>query len=278
MKLTILSDNHAAPGLEAEHGFALWIEAKGRRILFDTGEGAAFWHNVHELGVDIAQAEAIVLSHGHYDHTGNLSAVLGKASKAALYCHPSCVDARYSIRQEPKPVGMPVEGAVTMAAMRHKKRRIVTQPTAITTGVWLSGPVPRQTAFEDTGGPFYLDEQRQQPDLVPDDLSLWVTTPRGLVICLGCCHAGVINTLRYIIKISGKSRIAVVLGGTHLVNADQERLSQTADALAEFDIPELVLCHCTGDPAAAFLAKRLGPRVRQGYAGLTWDLKSPRVR
>ena len=86
-------------------------------------------------------------------------------------------------------------------------------------------------------------------------------------MCLGCCHAGVINTLRRITAISGESRIAAVIGGMHLVNADAERLERTAEALGAYAIGRIVVCHCTGEPASAFLAERLGGCVEQGYAG-----------
>ena len=275
MKLTItaLVDNHAVSGLESEHGFALWIEAGGRRILFDTGAGPAFWHNVAALGVDIAQADTLVLSHGHYDHTGNLSRVLEHMPQAKLYCHPDSTLSRYSIRESPKSVGMPLSAAVAVKAMPQVKRHAVTQPMALASNVWLTGPVPRLTAFEDVGGPFFLDKQGKIPDAISDDLSLWVKTKAGLVICFGCCHSGLINTLRYSVTVSGTSRIAAILGGVHLVNAGSERLERTAEALAEYRIPTIIPCHCTGDTAASFLAERLSPSVQAGAAGMKWTFE-----
>ncbi len=269
--LTILSDNHAVPGLEAEHGFALWIEADGCRILFDTGAGQAFLDNARTLGIDPATADAVVLSHGHYDHTGNLAVVLERAPQTALYCHPECASKRYSIHDTPKPVGMPLEAGVAVSAMRAKKRHHVTHPTALGAGIWLTGPVPRVTAFEDTGGPFFVDSQGHEPDLIPDDLSLWLRTSAGLVVCLGCCHAGVINTLRQITAVSGEPRIVALIGGMHLVHADSERLERTAEALGAYAIGQIIACHCTGETAVTFLTGRLGGCVEQGYAGWKRD-------
>lgn len=273
LTITVLSDNHAGPGLEVEHGFALWIEISGRRILFDTGAGEAFWHNVAALGVDIAQTDTIVLSHGHYDHTGNLCRVLEQAPRAKLYGHPDSTIARYSIRETPKPIRMPLSAAVAVTAMPRLKRHAVTRPMALAANVWLTGPVPRLTEFEDVGGPFFLDKQGETPDEISDDLSLWIKTKAGLVICFGCCHSGLINTLRYIVKVSGTSRIAAILGGVHLVNASSERLERTVEALAAYQIPMIAPCHCTGDAAAAFLAERLGPAVQPGAAGMKWNFE-----
>ena len=270
-RLTIVSDNHAADGLKTEHGFAGWIEHLDHRILFDTGEGDAFWYNLDALAIDIASATAVALSHGHYDHTGNLGDVLEKASTAQLYCHPGCNCSRYSIRERAKPIGMPVDSAVTMAAMRVKNRRAVTRPTTIAPGVKLSGPIPRVTDFEDCGGPFFLDKEAANPDPVLDDNALWFDTPQGLVICLGCSHAGLINTLTYITEISKQPRIALVVGGAHLGSASTERLEKTVAALANLQISRMVFCHCSGDTATAYLSEKLGSYVSSGYAGFTAD-------
>ncbi|HPC49882.1 MAG TPA: MBL fold metallo-hydrolase [Kiritimatiellia bacterium] len=234
--ITLLADNHAAYGLDAEHGFALWIEADGRRILFDTGCGDALPRNMDILGIDVRRTDAVVLSHGHYDHTGNLPWALEQATGAALYLHPSTLRSRYSIHEKPKPIGMPQVSAEVVQQLPDTRRHWVCAPVALSANVWLTGGVPRQTAYEDTGGPFFLDEEGRYADAIPDDLSLWIQTPAGLVICLGCCHAGVINTVQYIAKTSADQRIVALLGGMHLLHASEERLERTAEALKAYTI------------------------------------------
>ena len=76
VKITLLVDNEAADGLEKEHGFAAWVEAGGRRILFDTGHMGALQANASRLGIDLKQADTLVISHGHRDHTGTLDRFL----------------------------------------------------------------------------------------------------------------------------------------------------------------------------------------------------------
>ncbi len=112
--ITILSDNHCAEGWEAEHGLSFWIESAGVRTLFDTGCGEVMFRNAAALGADIALADCVVLSHGHYDHTGNLAKVLECAGQARLYLHPDAVKQRYSIHDAPRAIGMPEEAAACL--------------------------------------------------------------------------------------------------------------------------------------------------------------------
>ena len=266
--VTILSDNRAAYGLETEHGLSLWIETAGHKILFDTGRGEAMLWNAEALGIDLGLADCVVLSHGHYDHTGNVSAVLGRAGHARLFLHPHAMQSRYSIHDVPKPIGMPKASEEAIQALPDVRRCWVSTPWALAEGVMMTGPVPRVTAYEDTGGPFFLDEAGKRADAIADDLSFWVRTRAGLVVCLGCCHAGVINTLRHAVAISGEPRILAVIGGMHLLHASQERLDRTVEALHAYGVSYLYPCHCTGEDAVSGLRRRLGASVQPGFAGM----------
>ncbi len=267
VSITVLSDNRSAYGIEKEHGFSLWIEAGGQHILFDTGCGAAMPHNAVALGVDLMRADVVALSHGHYDHTGNLPLVLGSSAKAVLYLHPAALRDRYSIHDTPRHIGMPEASAAIVSTLPESRKHWVGSPLALNQQVWLTGPISRITDFEDTGGPFFKDAEGHYKDGIPDDQTLWVETDKGLVICLGCCHSGVINTLQQICQ-QTKQPIYALIGGMHLLHASQERLEKTASILATYAIPHIYPCHCTGDEAIEFLCKRLGDAVKPGYAGL----------
>ena len=112
-KLTIIVDNKAAEGLLCEHGFAVWIEVAGRRLLFDTGQGAAIAGNADMLGIDLRTADALVLSHGHYDHTGGVPLLIARAPTAEIYAHPAATGPRYSLRD-----GVAKQIAMPAAALR----------------------------------------------------------------------------------------------------------------------------------------------------------------
>ncbi|MFO7654782.1 MAG: MBL fold metallo-hydrolase [Candidatus Krumholzibacteriia bacterium] len=271
LRITILADNQAAPGLAGEHGLSCWVEAADRRVLLDTGTGGVLAANAEKLGIDLATADALVLSHGHRDHTGGLPQVLARAPGLHVYHHPGVVLERYSVTSDASRAnGMPPEARAALEAVPDQRRHLVEQPTLLADGLGLTGPVPRETAYEDPGGPFFLDSAGQRPDPILDDLALWIATPRGAVVCLGCGHAGLVNTLRQILRTAGVSRIRAVLGGFHLIQAGAARLAATVDALAALDPDLVVPCHCTGDAATALFAERLGDRVSPGRAGATF--------
>jgi 7,8-dihydropterin-6-yl-methyl-4-(beta-D-ribofuranosyl)aminobenzene 5'-phosphate synthase len=139
--------------------------------------------------------------------------------------------------------------------------------------VGLTGPIPRETDYEDPGGPFYLDPQGRQKDPIEDDLALWIQTGQGVVVCAGCSHAGIINTLCYVKRLTGGSRIRAVIGGFHLLNADARRLEQTVKALRALNPDMVVPCHCTGEEAVRVLQESLGEMVSPGAAGTSYSFE-----
>jgi 7,8-dihydropterin-6-yl-methyl-4-(beta-D-ribofuranosyl)aminobenzene 5'-phosphate synthase len=136
--------------------------------------------------------------------------------------------------------------------------------------IGITGPIPRKTSFEDTGGPFYLDPQGKRTDPIEDDLALWIRTDKGAIVCVGCSHAGVVNTCLHVQSLSQGLRVRAIIGGLHLVNAGRERLEQTVAALRRLEPDMLVPSHCTGEPAVVALRGALGDRVSPGAAGMTF--------
>jgi 7,8-dihydropterin-6-yl-methyl-4-(beta-D-ribofuranosyl)aminobenzene 5'-phosphate synthase len=270
--LTILVDNHAGFGCAEEHGFALWIEAGEARILLDTGQGQALAGNARALGVDLGQTEALILSHGHYDHTGAIPLVLGAAREARVYCHPGVTEPRYSIRDgQARDIRMPMPSMRSLNALPPDRLHWSAEPVHLGSGFGLSGTIPRLTDFEDAGGPFFFDPHGHRSDPIADDLALWIATDKGLVVCVGCCHAGLINTLTHLRAVTGEERISAIIGGLHLGAASRERLDKTVRALREMQPGLVVPCHCTGEDAIAHLRDHLDCPVLTGYAGMRLD-------
>ena len=269
-KITILVDNEAGAGLKTEHGFSLWLETGDKRILFDTGQGCTLMENARILGINPAAADHLVLSHGHYDHTGGLASLHYQPTKFDLHCHPGAVNPRYSIRNRIlKSVQMPSEAMTALNRFPQERVHWVQQPVALSETVGLTGPIPRDTIFEDTGGLFYLDQMGHQPDLIDDELALWVRTDTGLIVFVGCAHAGLINTLQQVQRLNDFMRIRAVIGGFHLLNADRRRLELTILALRQLSPEMIIPCHCTGEDAVSTLREAFGNRCRLGMAGMS---------
>jgi 7,8-dihydropterin-6-yl-methyl-4-(beta-D-ribofuranosyl)aminobenzene 5'-phosphate synthase len=270
-RITLLVDNKAGVGLRSEHGFSAWVEVGGRRLLFDTGQGPSVSSNAAKLGIDLRTADILVLSHGHYDHTGGIPAAIEHAPAIQVYLHPAATCARYSIREgTARSIAMPWSAKAALDVIHDGGTHWITAPVEIESGVGLTGPIPRLTDYEDTGGPFYTDAEGAHGDPITDDQALWIRTNCGLVVVVGCSHAGLINTLRYTQQLSGEARVCAVVGGFHLTEAVGSRLECTVAALRELDPNLIVPCHCTGDAAVERLRRTLGERVSPGFAGASY--------
>jgi 7,8-dihydropterin-6-yl-methyl-4-(beta-D-ribofuranosyl)aminobenzene 5'-phosphate synthase len=125
------------------------------------------------------------------------------------------------------------------------------------------------TDFEDTGitAAAFSDEAMTKPNAVPEDQALFFRAPEGVVVLLGCAHAGVINTIRYVAQLLGEPRIYAVIGGTHLLNASALRMQKTEEAFREYGIEKIMLSHCTGLAAFARFSSAFPGRCSWPSAG-----------
>ncbi|HOX39695.1 MAG TPA: MBL fold metallo-hydrolase [Candidatus Brocadiia bacterium] len=265
LRITVLIENKSSgPGLKAEHGLSMWVETGGFRFLFDTGQSSAFISNAAQLGIKVADADAVAISHGHYDHTGGLGALLKAFKPPAFHLHPNARRERYIRMGDPphKSIGMPSHSLEEIGRVGIKAQW-TTAPTRLTEKIGLTGPVPRLTDFEDVGGPFFMDAACGIPDDICDDQAAWVETEDGIVVLLGCAHSGVVNTLDYVSGILGERRIKAVIGGMHLLLADERRLRETISALRRYKVGLLAPCHCTGDHAIAYIREHFAGEVLQ---------------
>jgi 7,8-dihydropterin-6-yl-methyl-4-(beta-D-ribofuranosyl)aminobenzene 5'-phosphate synthase len=268
--VTVLVENMAGPGpVLGEWGVSFLVETEQHRILFDTGRGQALLPNLEALQLDLSGTEAIVISHGHGDHTGGLEKALEACRHPVdLYVHPAAFEVRYwKTESGVQETRFPITREQTQQRVRNLVE--TKRPTVVRDGFMVTGEIPRRTNFEDTGVTAYafLDERLQRSDPILDDQALFFRVPEGVVILVGCAHAGLVNTMDYVGELLGVNKIYAVMGGTHLVGASEERIKKTIEALQKYDVEKIMLMHCTGIEAYVELAKAFPGRCSWQASG-----------
>jgi 7,8-dihydropterin-6-yl-methyl-4-(beta-D-ribofuranosyl)aminobenzene 5'-phosphate synthase len=268
MKLTCLVDNAVHPGSDfrGEHGLAFLVESAEGRVLFDTGaSGAVLLHNMEVGGVALDSIAAVVLSHAHTDHTGGLPALLEQRLGLPIYAHADLLRERFSERGgQMRARGVPLDPE---ALRQRADLRLSDAPLEILPGIWTTGEISERPEPEGRSPHHFVrDGANWVPDPYRDDMALVLDTSRGLVLVCGCCHAGLLNTLSHVRRTFGRDPVAVI-GGTHLVSADEAHLRRLVEVLRCLGPPALYLNHCTGQAAYVALAQAFEDRVAPCPAG-----------
>ncbi|MEG6520581.1 MBL fold metallo-hydrolase [Desulfotomaculum sp. 1211_IL3151] len=260
LKITVVAENSVNKrDLMAEHGLSLLVETPEFSLLFDTGQGYTIESNVRTLQIDLTQIDAIALSHSHYDHTGGLKKVLALSGPKPVYGHPAIFDEKFYLDKEGElhPNGIPFSKRELEAL--GAEFHLGTKPIYLSNNIILAGQIPRVTDFEEVNPHFVVKRTEEYPvDPLPDDQALFIKTSKGIVVIVGCSHSGLINILLYAKQVTGVEDIYAVVGGTHLVEAKDERLSHTIEALKEMKVEKLAVSHCTGFHAQMKLKEAFG--------------------
>lgn len=274
IKITVLvEDRSSLPQLLAEHGLSLILDIDGIQWLFDTGQSSLVVDNAHSLGIDLKKIKGIILSHGHYDHTGGLKAILEETGDVPVYAHPGIFRERFRLEKSGKlsPIGIPFSRDLHEEA--GVQFNLSESGRDIAPGIYLSGKIPRHTSFEQ-GDPLLVVKEGDRciPDQFLDDQFILVDDDDGVIMITGCCHAGLINSLREVRELHTRKRIKAIVGGLHLRPADQTKLSKIISSLEPFAPEEIIAGHCTGERAEAALSHAFGCRFHKMEVGDVFDI------
>ena len=272
LEITILSENTVGgtQGLIGEWGLSMLVEAAGRKILFDTGGRGSLVPNASALGLDLKLVDALVLSHGHYDHTGGMQSFLRLRGKTQIYAHSKIFAGHYSSPEQPRYIGVPYtrEELESLGA----EFILLDEPREIYPGVWVSGEIPRVTDFEKVEERLFCLEGNKKiiPDPFQDDMSLFCVIHNSLVIVLGCAHAGLVNIVEHARNVTGINKVYGIIGGTHLGPASDIQQEATIAFLQSLDLQFLAANHCTGLPMITRLANIFGSRFHFAPTGASF--------
>ncbi len=266
MRLTVLTENASRIDVYclAEPAVCYAIEDDGRRILFDTGYSDVYARNAKTLGLDLSLTDAVVLSHGHNDHTGGLAFFPETAARPELYAHPDVFAPKRAAGED---IGSPL---TREQAAERFTLRLSREPVQLTERLTFLGEIPRTMDFEpdDPIGEVCLDGAWRE-DRLADDSALVYRGQDGLTVITGCSHAGICNIVAYAKSVCGDERLAGVIGGFHLLESSP-RIRRTADFLVRCRPMHLRPSHCTCFAARAAI-HRVIP-VEEVCVGDTLDI------
>lgn len=263
VKVTTIVENHSNSllGIPGEHGISMRIEYKGRNILFDTGQTGLFLDNADKMNIDLSKIQDIILSHGHYDHTGGLKSYLTKHYNKSIFVGKSFFNKKFKKNRDGTIVynGNPFLSPDTTEKIEPANVSIIKESNStlniinnsmhkLDDGLWLVRDFEMKNNFEKLDKRFFIGRDSDYYlDRFTDEMVLCIETSKGLVLIVGCSHVGIINIVENVTQRFKDQPIRGIIGGIHLINAKEERVKHTLEELLKLNLEFLALSHCTGD-------------------------------
>jgi len=260
LKVSTLGDSLVYHGGYGQSGLSLLLELvdagnEPRKVLFDTGDDKeALMHNVKLLKLQLKDIDAVVLSHGHRDHTAATVEIVEAAGGTKVFGHLHTFVKRF-IKKKGKrnvSVGVPEGQGIADIEKAGGEVALSTGPVEVVPGLWTTGEIERktfETVIDIPGGGKMVTEVdgREAEDRILDDLAMW-TDVRGVgpFVVTGCAHSGPINTLVHIKRLGRFDHIGGLVGGTHMLWRSDDYVRRTIEGLKKFGLALISPCHCTG--------------------------------
>lgn len=262
LRITTLIENNPddKKDLCFEHGLSLLIEADGKHILFDTGQSGDFIKNAKTLNQNLLDLDFVIISHGHYDHSGGFKKFIEVVEKSPkLIVGEEFFAPKYKkvSENEYKYNG----NSFDETYIKNKQvplEKVKEDILYLTKNIMAFHNFERSTDYEKLSDKFYIGEfmeNTESPshncsafvrDEFSDEIVLGINTEKGLVLIVGCSHIGIVNIISTI-KERMDVPIYAVIGGTHLVDADEFRIQQTISSFGAMNIQYIAVSHCTGE-------------------------------
>lgn len=272
MVITSVIDNESRCKLAAEHGLSLHIALKnGINILFDTGKSELFAHNASVLGIDIANIDIAVISHGHYDHGGGLGHFLKLNSKAPVYIHSKAFQQHYSLKEE----GLKYIGLDTVL-QDNPRLKFCNGTKNINPGLVIFSDVVTKHQ-QPLGNRLLFGPGQDENDVFADEQNLIITEGSNHILIAGCAHRGILNILESATHIIGEPPTHV-FAGMHLIKSglgpEEERLSicSLAEQLMAYKETTFYTMHCTGMEQFCILKEKMHSQIEYLSSGKSIEL------
>ena len=265
MKITTLIENLVYDkGLYAEHGLSFYIDSGYTRIVFDTGQSGLFYENSRKMGIDIRKADFLVISHGHYDHTGGISVFLEKNSLAKILIKPEAFLPKY---KNNKKIGIPVKCKVPL-----KRQGTLKDITEIAKNIYVFSKIKNYYKQDRHIRDFFTGpENNIEQDLFQDELFICIIKNNKLHILSSCSHLGITNIIETARRYFNLP-VGSVIGGFHIKNAPDEPVNHILNYLNEIKVENIGVSHCTGIENYFILKNKSTANVFYNHTGNNFEI------
>ncbi|WP_319781251.1 MBL fold metallo-hydrolase [Maridesulfovibrio sp.] len=265
-RISVLCDNESQrTDLGKEWGLSMALELPGDNLwLWDCSASELFLKNASAMNIEVSKAKGLAISHGHWDHTGGMDALMDADFIGPVYAHPDFANKRYTKEDN---------GSAKEASFNceYPGTIIVRDNVELDDGLFMITEIPRRDGLFEATKDLFLDQEMTQVDHVHDDAFMLLMTNSGPVVILGCCHSGLANSLYHMRDITGIDSVHAILGGLHLYVADHAEYEETAKVIEEFNPKIVSPGHCTGKDGYKFLKQRLSCTVLPMGSGSVYE-------